>query len=65
MHSLKWFFKQNGYFPKYTLLLQPTSPFRNCNDIDKSINIALENNADSVVSVEETKNSSILPKVFR
>ena len=25
-----------------------------CNDIDKSINIALENNADSVVSVEET-----------
>lgn len=55
VHSLEWFFKQYGYFPKYILLLQPTSPFRNHNDIDKSIDIALENNADSVVSVEETK----------
>ena len=52
-HSIKWLKNNLDYEPDYILLLQPTSPLRTSKDIDKSINIALQNNADSVVSVEK------------
>lgn len=52
-HSIKWLKNNLDYEPDYILLLQPTSPLRTSKDIDKSINIALQKNADSVVSVEK------------
>ena len=36
--------------PDYIVLLQPTSPFRNNNDIDNSINLLLKNRFDSLFS---------------
>ena len=46
--------KNEQYHPDYILYLQPTSPMRTADDIDQSINIAKEKNANSVVSVELT-----------
>ena len=51
-HALIWLKENKGYQPDYILYLQPTSPLRSTQDINESIKIALENNADSVVSVE-------------
>lgn len=36
----------------YILMLQPTSPLRTCEDIDNSIELAVEKNADSVFSMK-------------
>ena len=54
IHALKWMKKNEQYHPDYILYLQPTSPLRTADDIDQSINIAKEKNADLVVSVELT-----------
>ena len=51
IHALDWLRENNNYIPDYILYLQPTSPLRVNNDIDNSIQIAMENDADSVVSV--------------
>jgi CMP-N-acetylneuraminic acid synthetase len=39
----------------YVILLQPTSPFRNSEDLDKSISICIDSNANSVVSVRKIR----------
>jgi CMP-N,N'-diacetyllegionaminic acid synthase len=54
IHAIEWLKKNEHYNPDYILYLQPTSPLRTAEDIDQSIIIAKENNADSVVSVELT-----------
>lgn len=41
----------------YVVLLQPTSPLRNCNDIDACIEKCVEKKAKSCVSVTETNKS--------
>ena len=51
IHALDWLRENNNYIPDYILYLQPTSPLRVNNDIDNSIQIAIENDADSVISV--------------
>jgi len=51
LHALE-VLKKN-YVPDIFVLLQPTSPLRTAEDIDKSINIFLEKNHDSVISVCE------------
>ncbi len=45
------FFKKQGVFFDYIVLLEPTSPLRSTLDIDKSINQMIRNKADSLVSV--------------
>ena len=45
---------------EYILLLQPTSPLRNENHIDKAIEILEEKNADAVVSVCEMNHNLLL-----
>lgn len=45
------FFKKQGVFFDYIVLLEPTSPLRTTLDIDKSINLMTRNKADSLVSV--------------
>ena len=54
-HALRWLDEHEGYRPDYVMLLQPTSPLRTAEDIDNSITIALEKNAEGVVSLCETK----------
>lgn len=44
----------NNYFPEILILLQPTSPLRSSDDIDKATKMFLEDdNADSLISVSE------------
>ena len=52
-HAINYYKQQNQEFD-YLVLLQPTSPFRKEGDIDKMIKLAIESNADMVVSVKET-----------
>ncbi len=47
-------YKSQGEQYDYIVLLQPTSPFRKADDIDKAIELAKSTNADMVVSVKET-----------
>lgn len=48
---LAWFEKHEGYRADAIVLLQPTSPFRQSHHIDQAIEIFVEKNADTVVSV--------------
>ena len=48
------YISKNKNFKKI-ILLQPTSPLRDCNDIDKSINLFNSKKADYVTSLCETK----------
>lgn len=43
----------------YIVLLQPTSPLRNCKHIDESINLLQQKNADAVISVCEMEHSPL------
>lgn len=43
----------------YVLLLQPTSPLRNCKHINDVINMLFEKKADAVISVSETEHSPL------
>jgi N-acylneuraminate cytidylyltransferase/CMP-N,N'-diacetyllegionaminic acid synthase len=51
IHAVLWCKNQEAYEPDYVMCLQPTSPFRTSEDIDKAINLAKEKNADSIISV--------------
>jgi len=50
-HAIKWLDENENWRPDFILLLQPTSPLRTSQDIDKIISIGISKNADSVVSV--------------
>ncbi|MEZ7892861.1 MAG: acylneuraminate cytidylyltransferase family protein [Candidatus Wallbacteria bacterium] len=52
LHSIEKF---PGY--DYIVLLQPTSPLRNCEDIDKCIELCINNKMNSCVSVSEPDHS--------
>ncbi|MBW2989888.1 acylneuraminate cytidylyltransferase family protein [Candidatus Woesearchaeota archaeon] len=45
--------KREGYHPDLIVLLQPTSPLREKEDIDNAINVLLRSNSDSLLSVCE------------
>jgi CMP-N-acetylneuraminic acid synthetase len=50
LHALDWLERDTGV-PEYLVLLQPTSPFRTGKDIDAAIDIAIKQDADSVISL--------------
>lgn len=54
-HAVRWLEQHEGYSPDYVMLLQPTSPLRNTEDIDSAVRLALEKDADGVVSLSSLK----------
>lgn len=55
LHAVRWLDEHEDYRPDYALMLQPTSPLRTTEDIEAAINLAISNDADSVVSVCEVR----------
>ena len=53
IHAIEWLEQVEGTTVDYLMLLQPTSPLRICQDIELAIELALDKNADSVISVCE------------
>ena len=56
IHTIKIFIEYD-----YVILLQPTSPLRNSNDIDSVIKLSIENDFRSVVAISEAQ---YLPQLF-
>ena len=53
-HCLEWF-EAHGYAsPEYVFLLQPTSPFREPEDIDQPLALATSTQADAIIGVTES-----------
>lgn len=52
-HTLEWLQQGEGYIPDIVVLLQPTSPLRTSEHIDSALNLFLDSNADTLVSVQE------------
>lgn len=50
-HCIDYLVQNQNYNPEIIVLLQPTSPLRNSNHIDESIELLISKKADSVVSV--------------
>jgi len=64
LHSLEWFKQENGCFPEFIILLQPTSPLRAAEDIDKAFEMILfDRNADAVVSITKALESPYSARV--
>jgi len=57
LHSMDMFEKDNDVSSYMVVVLQPTSPFRKPCDIDKCFQMLVEQNAQSIVSVHEVKES--------
>jgi CMP-N-acetylneuraminic acid synthetase len=57
-HAVNWM-KENGEEYDYVMILQPTSPLRTAEDIDKSIKKIVDTNADSVMGMVEIQDFSI------
>jgi len=54
-HTLNTLEKNEGYIPDVVVLLQPTSPLRPTNLIEKSIKLLIKTKATSVISVKQVK----------
>lgn len=54
IHALDWLARHERFVPNYLMLLQPTSPLRTASDIDGAVALAVERDADSLISVCET-----------
>ncbi len=53
LHALETLQSQEGYQPDIVVLLQPTSPLRQAEQIDEAVQKLVNSDADSVVSVVE------------
>lgn len=62
IHALDWLKANQKIEFDYIMILQPDSPFRTSSDIDESIKKAINNNADSVMSMMKLSDFS-LPKL--
>jgi CMP-N,N'-diacetyllegionaminic acid synthase len=55
-YTLKRLKEESNYVADILVILQPTSPLRIVSDIDKSIDLFIKKNADSVISLCKTEN---------
>jgi len=62
VHAIEWLMSNENWYPDYVLLLQPTSPLRMAEDIDAAVTLALQRDADGVVSVSEAPSHPYLIK---
>jgi CMP-N,N'-diacetyllegionaminic acid synthase len=51
LHATLWLEENEGYHPELIMLLQPTSPLRMVEDIDRAVDLIREKGADAIVSV--------------
>lgn len=51
LHAIEWLAQYQAYQPDYVMCLQPTSPLRTTEDIEAAIQLILQRQTDSVVSV--------------
>ena len=51
VHAARWLAENSSSPPEYIMMLQPTSPFCSTEDLQSAINLAIEKNAEAVVSV--------------
>ena len=56
-HALSWLEKEERYSPEIILFLQPTSPLRTTEDINEALELYLNNDCESVVSVYKSQES--------
>lgn len=61
VHALETLKEQEGYEPDYVLLLYPTSPLLSRERIEQAIALAVEKNADSVISGHYDKGHYWIP----
>ena len=52
-HAVQWLKEKENYKPDYVMILQPTSPLRQPEQIKESVDLILKTGADSVLSVSE------------
>jgi N-acylneuraminate cytidylyltransferase len=67
IHVIETLKKEENYIPDLVILLQPTSPFRDSDDIDGAIKTLIHNGSDSLLSVVRShsfiwKNTKTGPK---
>jgi len=55
IHAVEWLATNENYLPEWVLLLQPTSPLRNCHDIQDAFALARDRHADCIVSITEAR----------
>ena len=65
LHALEYLRETTREIPDYLLLLQPTSPCRTLDDIEKCISLAKQSDADAVVSVCSAEKHPYLMKCIR
>lgn len=53
LHGIKWLEENENYRSNYVMCLQPTSPLRDSEDIDRAIEILMDRQAISLISVCE------------
>jgi CMP-N,N'-diacetyllegionaminic acid synthase len=64
LHTIHWLEDKEGFCPDFILLLQPTSPFRNVEDVHQTIQLAIKHDAIAVMSVcEATKHPNKTYKI--
>jgi CMP-N,N'-diacetyllegionaminic acid synthase len=63
-HALDWFRTHEAWTPEYIMLLQPTSPLRTAEDIDMSLRLIEERQADAVVGVTPVRQHPAWVKVL-
>ncbi len=56
LHAIHWLESSQGYQPDYVITLQPTSPLRSSGDIDASIHLLEQKDAETVVSLVPVDN---------
>ena len=64
IHMINFLKQKEKYIPDYICLLQCTSPFRKCEDIDTAIEKLVDSEFDGIISVCETEVNPYWTNIF-